>query len=136
MIDAEKQQRFIELRAKGWSFARIAKELDTCKGTLITLSRKLQFDIQNQRAVELEAIQEQLVATREARARALAEHLQRVEQELQKRDLSQVSTGRLFSLAESLRRQILRETGQVKFSSPAEGIPADHYHEQIYNWSP
>jgi transcriptional regulator len=68
MLDVDKQQRFIELRAKGWSFARIAKELDTCKGTLITLSRKLQFDIQNQRAVELEAIQEQLVATREARA--------------------------------------------------------------------
>jgi antitoxin component of MazEF toxin-antitoxin module len=136
MIDVEKQQRFIQLRAQGWSFARIAKELDTCKGMLITLSRKFQFEIQNQRAVELEALQEQLVATRESRARALAEQLQRVEQELQKRDFSEVSTGRLFGLAESLRRQILRETGSTKFVCSADKIPADEYHEQIHSWSP
>jgi len=121
MIDAEKQQKFIQLRSQGWSFARIAQELDVAKGTLIGLSRKLQFEIQNQRALELEALQEQLVASREARARALAEHLHRVEQELQKRDLSQVSTGRLFGLAESLRRQILHETGSLKFTSSANG---------------
>ncbi|HZM86356.1 MAG TPA: hypothetical protein VFF31_07335 [Blastocatellia bacterium] len=105
MIEAEKQQKFIQLRSQGWSFARIAQELDVAKGTLIALSRKLQFEIQNQRALELEALQEQLVASREARARALAEHLYRVEQELQKRDLSQVSTGRLFGLAESRERE-------------------------------
>jgi hypothetical protein len=136
MIDAGKQQRFIQLRSQGWSFARIAAELDVAKGTLITLSRKLHFEIQNQRAIELEALQEQLIASREARARALAAQLQRVEQELQKRDLSQVSTGRLFGLAESLRRQILRETGQVRFTSPADDIPAGEYHEQVYDWLP
>jgi hypothetical protein len=135
MIDVEKQQKFIQLRSQGWSFARIAQELDVSKGTLITLSRKFQFEIQNQRAVELEALQEQLIATREARARALAQQLNSVEQELQKRDLSQVSTGRLFSLAESLRRQILHETGSVKFFSSVEDIPRDEYHEQVHDWT-
>ena len=46
-------QRFIELRSQGWSFAKIATELNISKTTLITWSRKHQFQVQNLRAVEL-----------------------------------------------------------------------------------
>ncbi len=135
MKDQETQQRFVHLRAQGWSFARIAVELDVSKGTLINWSRKFQFEIGNQRAIELEALQEQLVSTREVRARALAEQLKRVEAELATRDLTQVSTGRLFGLAHSLRQQILAETGALKFTSPIKDIPDDEYHEQVQDWA-
>ena len=135
MKDQETQQRFVQLRAQGWSFARIAQELDVAKGTLINWSRKFRFEIQNQRAVELEALQQELVSTREARARSLAEQLKRVETELGTRDLSQVSTGRLFSLAASLRQQILRETGTAGFTSPISEIPNDEYHEEVQDWA-
>ena len=135
MKDQETQQRFVQLRAQGWSFARIAQELNVAKGTLINWSRKFRFEIQNQRAVELEALQQELVSTREARARVAAEQLKRVEEELAKRDLSQVSTPRLFSLAASLRQQILRETGTVQFTSPINDIPKDEYHEQVQDWA-
>ena len=36
-------QRFVELRSQGWSFARIATELNVSKPTLIQWSRKHQF---------------------------------------------------------------------------------------------
>ena len=136
MHDLQIQQRFVHLRSQGWSFARIAEDIKVSRPTLINWSRKFQFEIQNLRAIELEALQEQLIATREVRARALGDQLRQVEQELKKRDLTELPTGRLFSLADSLRTQILRETGQMQFTSPLKEIPDEEYHEQAQNWKP
>ena len=41
MTDTETQERFIELRAAGLSFEKIAAELGVCKTTLLKLNRKL-----------------------------------------------------------------------------------------------
>ncbi len=135
MKDMETQQRFVQLRAQGWSYARIAAELKVARGTVINWSRKFRFEIGNQRAIELESLQEELISSCETRARALAGQLQHVEKELAARDLSQVSTSRLFSLAHSLRRQIMQETGRLQFVSPLGDIPGEEYHEQVQNWS-
>jgi hypothetical protein len=136
MNDAETQQRFVFLRAEGWSFARIAEEMKISKPTLIKWSRKFQFEIQNQRAINAEALQEKWLSTREARVQALGEHLRRIETELANRDLSTLSTSRLFALADSLRRQIRRETGPLEFSTPVSEIPNDEYHDQVQDWKP
>ncbi len=50
MIDTEIQQKFIQRRAQGWPFARMASELGVSKKTLIEWSRKFRFEIQNLRA--------------------------------------------------------------------------------------
>ena len=136
MKDLETQQRFVELRAQGWSFVRIAKELNVAKGTLITWSRKLRFEIQNHRAVELEGLRERLIANRETRAQLLSEQLRKIEAELHTRNLSTVSTTRLYSLAAALRHEILAETDAGVFSSPTREIPAEEYHEEVQNWQP
>jgi transposase-like protein len=136
MHDLQTQKRFVELRTQGWSFARIARELGVAKQTLIEWSRKFRFDVQNMRAMELESLQEQLISTREARARILAQQLAKIEGELAKRDLVGVSTGRLFTLAESLRRQIMQETGPLQFTSPIKDIPDDEYRDQVQDWKP
>ena len=65
MNDIETQQRFICLRAQGWSFARITDEIKISKLTLINWSRKFQFDIQNQRAINIEALQDKWLSNRE-----------------------------------------------------------------------
>ena len=54
----ETKERFIELRAKGWSFDKIAKELGKAKQTLIDWSKELQDEIANRKALELEALYE------------------------------------------------------------------------------
>jgi hypothetical protein len=136
MKDQETTRRFIELRSHGWSFARIAAELNVSKPTLIDWSRKFQFDIQNQRAIELEALRDEVLSTCEARARALAEQLRQVEAELAKRSVSDLPTARLYSLADSLRRQIMRETGPMQFSTPVGQIPKDDYVSQAQDWKP
>jgi hypothetical protein len=50
MKDQETVQKFIELRAQGWSFVRIAAELGVAKSTLTEWSRKFRFEINNRRA--------------------------------------------------------------------------------------
>jgi orotate phosphoribosyltransferase-like protein len=40
MKDTEIIDRFVELRAQGWSFSRIAAELNVHKNTLLAWSRK------------------------------------------------------------------------------------------------
>jgi len=75
MNDIEKQQRLVFLRAEGWSFARIAEDLQVSKPTLINWSRKFRFEIQNQRAVIIDSLQEKWLATRDVRVTALGEQL-------------------------------------------------------------
>ncbi len=135
LVPSDQQQKFIELRAQGWTFVRIAQEIGVTKRTLITWSRKFQFEINNLRAIELEAIQANYVATREERIRVLGQRLQAIEDEIKKRDISQLPTPRLFSIAASLRREILKDTSIVKLTSPLNDIPGDEYSEQIHDWS-
>jgi|ERR1043166_43793 hypothetical protein len=137
MNDVEKQQRFVFLRAEGWSFARIAEDLNISKPTLINWSRKFQFEIQNQRAIIVETLQEKWLATRDVRVNALGEQLGKVEAELAKRDIATVPTARLFGLAYSLLRQIKRKTGgEVQFTTPVSQIPNDEYHDHVQDWKP
>ncbi len=136
MNNAQTQQQFILLRAEGRSFARIAEDLKVSKPTLINWSRKFQFEIQNQRAINAEALQEKWLASREARVDALGEQLQRIQAELDKRDLASLPTRQLFYVAQTLRREIKRETGLLEFSAPVSDIPDDEFHEQVQDWRP
>ena len=136
MNDIETQQRFVFLRAEGWSFARIAVDLKISKPTLINWSRKFQYDIQNQRAINIEAMQEKWLASRDVRVDTLGEQLHKVEAELARRDIATLSTAQLFGMAVALRREIKRETGSVEFTTPFSQIPSDEYHEQVQDWSP
>jgi transposase len=134
MHTQETHQKFIERRAQGWSFVRIASELGVAKSTLIDWSRKFRFEINNQRALEMDELQSRVLGTCQSRIATLAEKLARVEEELRKRDLAQVPTARLYSLSDALRRQIERETGVVSFVTPVNAIPNDEYVEQVQEW--
>ena len=136
MKDQETQQKFIELRTQGRTFARIAEELKVSPRTLIDWSRKFQFEIQNQRAIAAEALRERYLASREEEARQLGERLREVEAELATRKVADLSTPRLFTLAESLRRQLQHATGgELRLSIPVKDIPAAEYLEAAHDWT-
>ncbi|MEI7728621.1 MAG: hypothetical protein WCO56_03585 [Verrucomicrobiota bacterium] len=136
MKDQETQYRFVELRAKGWSFARIAAELNVDKNTLVVWSRKLHFQIQNLKTIEAEAFQEKCFAAAEARWETLAARLRGVQAELEKRDLSELSTQRLFTLEAALRAEIKRETSLSQFSTPVTEIPPGELQDKALDWTP
>ncbi len=134
MHDDKTVQRFIELRSHGWTFARIAAELNVSKPTLINWSRKHQFQIQNLRAVELEALADQWLSSVSERINSFGEQLRKVEAELATRDLKALSTPQLYAMARSLRHQIQQTSGPVQLTSPVREIPDDEYHDQVQDW--
>src|SRR5690349_6576561 len=136
MKDQETVQKFIELRAQGWSFARMAAELGVAKSTLTEWSRKFRFEIHNRRALVLKDLQDRVLGTVQSRVAALAEKLGKMEHELRQRTLADVSTSQLYAMAAALRRQIERETGPIKLVTPTKTIPNEEYVDEIQEWNP
>ena len=136
MNDVETQQKFISLRAQGISFQRIMEEIKVSKPTLINWSRKFQYEIQNLRAISSEFLLEKWLFSRESRINYLGEQLRKAEAELGKRNIAELSTNQLMRLIERLRREIQREIGPLKFTTPVPQIPKDEYQEEVQDWTP
>lgn len=134
MTDQETIARFIFLRAQGWSFNRIAVELNVSKPTLIKWSRQHQFEINNLRATETEALAEAVFGQRHERWKALAAQLKQVEEEIGKRDLEEIPASRLHGIAAQLRAEIQREVGNLGFSETTARIPSEEYVVDRHQW--
>jgi hypothetical protein len=120
--DPQVIERFIGLRAQGWSFARIAAELDVSKPTLIHWSRLHQHRIRNLQALELEAAAEQGQLSRRHCLESLANDEHRLREELARRDLKDIPTARLLLLVAALRKEANALNGPPRLSEP---IPPD-----------
>jgi transposase-like protein len=107
MESTELKERFIELRAKGYSFDKIAQELGKAKQTLIDWSKELQDEIANLKALELEALYEKFYLLKEHRLQTFGGILAKLKTEVESRDLSEVPTEKLLDL-------LLRYSNQVK----------------------
>jgi len=103
----EQKHRFVVMRAKGYSYARIARELGVSKGTLTSWNAELEGEVARVRAMELEALQEEFFLLKESRIRLVGEQLKAIQAELGKRDLSNVNTAKLLELQ-------LRYFGELK----------------------
>ena len=117
----EQKHRFVVLRAKGHSYARIARELGLSKGTLTAWNTELETEIAKLRTVELEALQEEFFLLKEGRIRLIGEQLKAIQTEIGKRDLSQVNTDKLLELQlryfDELKGEYV-ETGQRTRTGP------------------
>jgi transposase len=71
----EQKHKFVVLRAKGYSYARIARELGVSKGMLTAWNAELEAEIAKTRMVELEALQEEFFLLKEGRIRLVGEQL-------------------------------------------------------------
>ena len=114
------KEQFIELRAKGWSFDRIAKELGKAKQTLIDWSKELQDEIANLKALELEALYEKYYLLKETRLQTFGEMLTKIKTEVESRDLSDVPTDKLLELLLKYNSQVKEEIVEPIYKSSQE----------------
>ena len=114
------KERFIELRAKGWSFDKIAKEIGKAKQTLIDWSKELQDEIANRKALELEALYESYYLMRENRLQTFGAMLTKIKEEVERRDLSDVPTDKLLELLLKYNSQVKEEIVEPTFKSSEE----------------
>ena len=120
METIELKERFIELRAKGWSFDKTAKELGKAKQTLIDWSKELQDEIANRRALELEALYETYYLLKEAKIKKYGTILSKITDELEGRDFNKVPTGRLLELYLLYFERLSQEIVEPNFKSSKE----------------
>jgi len=98
MEDIKTREEFIELRARGYSFDKIAGKLHLAKQTLIDWSKEFEEEIANLKAVELEALYEKYFLLKEKRLQTFGELLKRIKTELDKRKLKDIPTDKLLEL--------------------------------------
>jgi hypothetical protein len=118
MHPTDTKSQFIELRAKGWSLARIAARLNVSPRTLVDWNRQAQTELRTLRALEIEALQEKLLATHEQELTRLGQQLQRIEDEVAQRKLQFVDTEDLFRLSSLLRSEIRKVRLDPELNSP------------------
>ena len=114
------KERFIELRAKGWSFDKIAKETGKAKQTLIDWSKELQDEIANRKALELEALYEKHYLLKENRIETFGVLLRKLKDEVMSRDLSDVPTDKLLDLLLKYNSQVKEEIVEPIYKSSQE----------------
>lgn len=86
MYNQETINQFIELRAQNISIRNIAEQIGVHRNTLLQWQQTYAEEIDNLRAVELEAIQERVLPKYEQQLTELAEDYKRVTAELRTRN--------------------------------------------------
>jgi len=111
----EKKEKFIQLRAKGYSFDKIAKKLQMSKQTLIDWNKELEEEISNFKAMELELLYEKYYLTREQRLQTFGQMLSRLKDEIDIRELSEIPTDKLLDLWLKYNDKVKDELIEPKF---------------------
>ena len=118
LIDTK--QRFIDLRARGWSFDKIAKELGKAKQTLIDWSKELQDEIANLKAMELETLYEKYYLLKENRLQTFGAMLIKIKEEVLTRDFSEIPTDKLLDLLLKYNTQVKDEVIEPTYKTSEE----------------
>jgi len=116
----EVKSQFIELRAKGWSYVKIARKLKVSKNTLANWGAELEGEIASLKAMELEALYEKSYMTKEARIKLLGAQLKGIQDELKKRGLEDVSTDKLLDMELKLYQALQAEYVEARPLTDAE----------------
>jgi len=106
MIDIEKQNRIVELLGKGKSQRTVADELGIGLQTVVRWERELKEQIENVRVTEFDALLERYQLTVQAQIECYGIELARVTEELQKRDLADVPTPKLYDIMVKLHARV------------------------------
>ncbi len=109
----EEKEKFIELRARGFSFDKIAEETGTSKNTLLKWSKECGRELEQAQYFELQSLLSQYEVMRRNRVEALSQLLGSSLKELRKRaendSLSRLQTDKLLNLVLTLEQRIERE---------------------------
>jgi transposase len=117
----EQVEKFVELRAKGYSYDKIAEETGTSKPTLLKWSTQYSRELKEAEHFEMNSLLSQYGIMRQSRVQAYSSMLGKALQELKKRaeetDYSEVPTDKLLRIALELERRVEREAEEKKFDN-------------------
>lgn len=115
-------EKFIELRAKGYSYDTICKKLKKGKKTLLNWGKRLEKEIENHKSLELECLYEQYALDKRNRIKKHAELLNKLNDEIDNRDLDKIATEKLISLYASIWEKLSKEFIEPSYTAPVDII--------------
>jgi len=116
----KRKHTFIELRAQGYSFDKIAKELKISKVALLEWAKEFEDEIINLKALELEALYEKYYLLKENRINKFGILLNRIWEELETRDLKDIPTDKLLDMFNKFYAVVKEEISELKFKTASE----------------
>ncbi|MEM8483996.1 MAG: hypothetical protein AAF564_00530 [Bacteroidota bacterium] len=127
MKNMDTKERFIELRARSYSFDKIAEELDVSKPTLIKWHKEFEREIVNLRYIHVEGLLEKHGLLKQKKIEVLAEVLQRTLDEIRTRDLSDVSVKHLIEITKLVDDRLEKEFDGIvyltkEFTDPLQSL--------------
>lgn len=114
------KQKFITLRAQGYSFDKIARQMKKTKATLVNWAKEFEEEINNLKALELEALYEKHYLLKEHRLKSLGSLLKKAETELEKRDFKEIPTDKLIDVYVKLSGIAQEQVTEPSFKSSGE----------------
>ena len=109
MKDAETKLTCFKLRVQGKSLATIADTVGVRRQTVANWLSEHVEEVENMKAMELDALREACWMTTQARIERLSARLEHITGELDKRDFSDVPTAKLVELELRTRAELARE---------------------------
>ena len=120
MKDNKTKDRFIELRAQGLPLAKIAAKIGASKTTLVNWEREFKEEVDNLRAMELEALYDQYYLSTRKKVEFFGDTLGRIQLELETRNLSDIPTEKLFAMYAHFYREAERALPELMFRTDEE----------------
>ncbi len=109
MAKGELQNVWLALRATGLSYRKIAKRIGVSRITQAKWEAKFKDKLESLKSGELEFINDQLRLAKKHRLERLSGQLERLEDELDRRDISDIPTASLLRIFTSLVKAIQNE---------------------------
>jgi transcriptional regulator with XRE-family HTH domain len=117
MEDNKTKEKFIELRASGLSYSKIAAQLGLGRSTIQRWSKDFACEIDNLKMIELEALQEQFYMSKRKRLEVLGAVIVPLVEELKSReeDYEDYNFEHLTELIFKYMKMARKETTQIIF---------------------
>jgi len=116
MKTVEEKQQFIQLRARGFSFEKIAEKLEVSVPTLLKWSGEFYEEVQEAQFHEQENLLNQYSVMRRNRfevySRLLSEALQELKNRAEQNKLERMDTEKLLNLALKIEERLEQDTAQ------------------------
>ena len=136
MENSKKEEEFKLLRSEGLSFDKISTQLGVSKPTLIKWSRKYSVEISNLNCLALDELREECYRARKDRIQRIASSVSKIEEELGKRDFSDVPTDKLLKCyheeVSKLNQEFMLEFKQFEELDPSSWTMGDFAHWKVY----
>ena len=117
MKDTETKLTCFKLRAQGKSLTTIADAVGVRRQTVANWLKEHVEEVENLKAMELDALREAHWMTTQARIERLSARLEHITAELDKRDFSDVPTAKLVELELKTRAELAREFAEPRIRS-------------------